>query len=201
MTVNSSPARGCFLPITDCAREQKGANVLADHRDGLAHPFFGLGEEAAVDDRDIANLRQRIRCADDRGAFVHLVLALHVFGRLVVGAVENAVAGRLAEVGHILGSDALVAALLLDQLLAGQSSDGGDLRHQVAVAAERLGRDALGVGAQAVDGRAHQHHAGDADDDSQQREKAAQFMRADGVQRQGDGRRDVVVKMHGGLCL
>jgi hypothetical protein len=47
-----------------------------------------------------------------------------------------------------------------------------------------------------VDGRAHQDHAGHADDHAEQRQKAAQFVRADRIERQGDGRSEIGEEVH-----
>ena len=120
------------------------------------------------------------------GGFKQGLAGFHVAAPLPVRAVENLFAGGDSQVVGVVGADALVALEFLEEFLARQPSGGGDLRDQEAVGAESLGGALLGVDAQALDGRAHQHHAGHADDHAEQGEEAAQFMRSDGVQAQAD---------------
>ncbi len=116
--------------------------------------------------------------------------------RWCVGAVQNVVAGGGAQVGDVVGPDAFVAALLVGKLAAGEAADGGDLGDQEAIGAEGFGGDIFRVDAQAIDGRADQDDAGDADDDAEQGEETAQFMGADGVEGQRNGRKDVGKRIH-----
>ena len=112
------------------------------------------------------------------------VFALHVGGVVAIRAVQHAVAIQRFHEARIGGANRLVALDLVEIFAAAQPSRGGDLRHQERFRAERFGRALLGVDAQPFDSRAHHDDAGHPDDHAQQRQEAAQLVRAERIRRQ-----------------
>ena len=86
----------------------------------------------------------------------------------------------------------LVALDLIEVFAAAEAAGGGDLRHQKGFRAESFGGALLGIHAEPIDRRADHDDAGDADDHPQQREEAAQLVRADGIGCEAEGRNQFV---------
>ena len=175
-------------------REQAGADVLPDNADGLLDALLLIGEEAALRQRDVPQLRKGGGNTQNAGVLVNVAFVLHVFRALPVNAIEDLAAGDRFEILQVLGPDAPVLLELVEVLVAARG--GGNLRDQVGLAAEDFGRALVGIGAQPLDGRSHHHHAGDTDDDAQQGQKAAQLVRADRIQRQPGSSDEVVAIAH-----
>ena len=170
----------------DSPGKQRGPHGVADHRhQGAAMVFLVVKKRPST--TPISRMPTMVGGdADDGSVLAGQVVALHVGGVLAVRAIEDAVADSGIPEARVVGADGLVALELVEVLAAAQATGGGDLRHHERFRPEGLGGALLGVDAEAVDGGAHHDHAGHADDHAQQRQKAAQFVRADGIHRQAE---------------
>jgi len=166
------------------AGEERGANRVADDGEVGARAVLLVGEEAAVDDSDVADAGHRGGNPDDRAVLADLVLALDVADMLAIGAVEDVLAVDGFHEARVVRANRFVALELVEELAAAEAAGGGDLGHHEALAAERLRSALLGIHTQAFNGCAHQDDAGHPDDHSEQRQEAAQLMRADRIHRQ-----------------
>ena len=76
-----------------------------------------------------------------------------------------------------------VAPIHSFEVVVGHVPAESDARDHEMICAQQFGHAIRDVGVQSADRRAHNHDRGHADDDSDQSQKRAQFMRQDGLQR------------------
>jgi hypothetical protein len=168
------------------AAEERRADGVADDRDIRARALLLRGEKAAIGHADVADIGHGGRYAQNGGVFAGLVVALHVGNVLPVRAVEHGVAVDRFQKARIVVADGLVALDLVEVLALVQTAVGDDLGHHERFRAERLGGALLRIDAEPGDGRAHQDHAGYADDHAQQREETPELVGAYGVHRHAE---------------
>ena len=166
------------------AGEKRGAHGIANYGHEGARTVFLIGEEAAIHHADIANVRHGRGRAQHRTVLADQVVALHIGDMLAIRAIKHTVAHQGFREAFVIRADGLIAFDLFEILAAAQTAGGGDLRHHERLRPEGFGGTLFGVDTEAFNGGAHHDHAGHADDHAQQRQEAAQLLRADGIHRQ-----------------
>src|ERR1035438_4110057 len=129
----------CLIERRGIAGEEGGAHGIANHGDEGAGMVFLVGEEAAVDHADIANVGHGGGSAQYGSVLADQVVALDIGDVLAVWAVEHAVAGEGFHEALVIGMDGLVTLDFFEVLAAGETAGGGDLRHQERLRPEGFG--------------------------------------------------------------
>ena len=146
-----------------------------------------FSEETPFDEGDVADIGERGGASQHGRRFQSQLGALGVVEGHHIGAIQNLVAGGTLQVLVVLGPDAFVVALRRQNFFAIAIAEAGDLGDQVSLRTEGAFRGDLGLHPESGDGGTHDDDAGDANDDAEQRQKAAQAMGFDRIPGESEG--------------